>query len=117
TVATNGWAHAVPNTTENLDAVQSFVEFLNAPENQAAMTLTLPARLSAADDPKFEDPLLEPFISQQNENGRAVPAYPGYAELTATIYSAVQSVALGQASAEDANQTILDQAANVLTTN
>lgn len=117
TVATNGWAHAVPSTTENVELVEKFVQFLNTPENQAAMTLTLPARISAADDPKFEDPLLEPFITQQNENGRAVPAYPGYAELTSTIFAAVQSVALGQATAEAANQTILDQAANVLTTN
>ncbi len=117
TVGTNGWAFVIPAKAKNSELAEKFVQFLGRPENQAKLTLTFPARLSASEDPKFDNPLYKPFWDQQNEHGRAVPPFPGYSQLTQTVFSAVQSVALGQASAADANKAIVEQAANVLKAN
>ncbi|UCR88657.1 ABC transporter substrate-binding protein [Mycetocola spongiae] len=117
TVGTNGWAYIVPKAAKNQELAKKFVQFMSTPDHQAEMTLTFPARLSAAENEKFSDPLLAPFLEQQNEHGKAVPPYSGYAQMTQTIYSSVQAVALGQQSAKDANQAIIDQAANVLKAN
>lgn len=114
TVGTNGWAYIVPKASKNPELTAKFMAFMNTPENQAALTLTFPARLSAAEDEKFADPLFTPFLEQQNEHGKAVPPFPGYSQLTQTIFAAAQKVGLGQATAAEANQAIVDQAANVL---
>jgi multiple sugar transport system substrate-binding protein len=114
TVSTNGWAYMVPKASANQKLAEKFVQFMNTADNQAFLTLTFPARLSAASNDKFSDPLLKPFLDQQNQSGKAAPSYPGWSQMTQTIFSAVQKVALDQASASDANQAIMSQAANVL---
>jgi len=117
TVGTNGWAFAIPAKAKNADLAKKFVQFMSQSDNMATLTMTFPARLSAAKDPKFANPLYKPFLDQQNEDGRAVPSSPGYAQLTQTVYKAVQQVALGKASAADANKAIVQQAQNVFKAN
>lgn len=114
TVSANGWAYIVPESSEKQELTKKFLAFMNTPENQADFTLTFPARLSAGEQEKFQDPLLQPFLQQQNEHGVAAPAYTGYTQLAQTVFSAAQQVGLGQATPAEANKAIVDQAANVL---
>lgn len=116
TVSADGFSYIVPNGSENLDVVQDFVQFLALPENQALMTDTFPARYSAAEDDRFTEPLLQPFLEQHGEHSRNRPAYLGWEEMIPTFHSSIQSVALGDMSAEEANQAILDHAAQILRT-
>lgn len=117
TVGTNGWAFAIPAKAKNAELAKKFVAFMAQPDNMATLTMTFPARLSAAENPKFSNPLFAPFLEQQTEHGRAVPSTPGYSKLTQTIYAAVQQAALGQATPAEANEAIVQQADNVLSGN
>lgn len=114
TVSANGWSYIVPKASEKQELTKEFLAFMNTPENQADFTLTFPARLSAGENEKFADPLLTPFLEQQNEHGVAAPAYTGYTQMAQTIFSAAQQVGLGQATPAEANKAVVDQAANVL---
>lgn len=116
TVSADGFSYIVPAGAENLDVVKEFVQFLALPEHQALMTDTFPARYSAAEDERFSDELLQPFLEQHGEHSSNRPAYPGWEELIPTIHSALQSVALGDQTAEEANEAILEHAGQILRT-
>ncbi|MDQ7903636.1 sugar ABC transporter substrate-binding protein [Phytohabitans sp. ZYX-F-186] len=113
TVSADGFSFLVPAGTKNVDDTRKFVEFLAQPQNMAALTQTFPARTSAGNDPKFTGELIKPFFDQL-AHAKPNPGYAGMTELTATIYSAQQSVGLARTSASSAGQQVADQAAKVL---
>lgn len=116
TVSADGFSLMVPEAAENLEAAQVLVQFLARPESQARMTETFPARESAAEDERFSEPLFEPFLQQHSEFALNRPSFAGWEELTPTIFAALQSVALGDMTPEEANATIIDHAELVLRT-
>ena len=116
TVSADGFSFMVPKDSKNQAGARKLVEFLASANNEAYLTATFPARLSAAKDKKFSEPLFQPFIEQQNAHGKPVPPYAGWPAMADTIYSAVQSVALGKLSPEEATRRIVADAANQLST-
>lgn len=113
-VSADGFALMVPSGATEAPELQQFVDYLSTPDNQSRMTDTFPARISAASNEKFSDPLLQPFLEQQTKYAFPVPSFAGYEELIPTIFAAVQSVALGNATPADANATIVSHAETAL---
>ncbi|WP_432842700.1 ABC transporter substrate-binding protein [Dactylosporangium sp. CA-092794] len=113
TVSADGFSFLVPAKTKKADDTRKFVQFLARPQNMAALTQTFPARTSAGTDTKFSTELIKPFFDQL-AHARPNPGYTGMTDLTATVYSAQQQVALGRIGAAAAGQQIADQAAKVL---
>ena len=113
TVSADGFSFMVPKKAKNIDAVKALTQFLAQPENQVELTLTFPGRLSASENEKFASPLLAPFLEQQTDYAKSMPTFLGWDSLVPTIYSAVQSVGLGDKSAKEANSAIVEQAAQL----
>lgn len=114
TVSADGFSLIVPEGTEHPDEVKELTQFLAQPESQTLMTETFPARISAADAERFQDPLFEPFIKQHGEYAMSRPAYAGWEDLVPTIHSALQSIALGDQTPAEANESILQHAEQIL---
>jgi multiple sugar transport system substrate-binding protein len=115
-VSADGFSFMVPKAAKNAEAAKVLTQFLASTDNQALMTATFPARESSAKDSRFSDPLLQPFLEQQSDHAFPAPAYVGWDQFISTVQSALQSVALGDRTAADANQDILQQAGLVLKT-
>lgn len=113
-VSADGFSFMVPEAAIEAPELQEFVTFISSAENQAVMTDTFPARISAAENERFSDPLLQPFLEQQTEHAFPSPAFPGYEDMLPTIYAAVQSVALGDRTAAEANEDIISHAEQAL---
>lgn len=113
-VSADGFALMVPSGATQAPELQQFVDYLSTPDNQSRMTDTFPARISAATNEKFSDPLLKPFLEQQTDHAFAVPSFAGYEEMIPTIFAAAQSVALGNATPAEANATIVSHAETAL---
>lgn len=113
-VSADGFGFMVPEAAIEAPELQEFVTFISSADNQALMTDTFPARISATEADRFSDPLLEPFLEQQTEHGFPSPSFPGYEDMLPTIYAAVQSVALGDRTAAEANQDIVSHAEQAL---
>ncbi|MCA0253622.1 MAG: extracellular solute-binding protein [Actinobacteria bacterium] len=113
-VSADGFALMVPAGATEAPELQQFVSYLSTPDNQSRMTDTFPARISAASNEKFSDPLLQPFLEQQTDYAFPVPSFAGYEEMIPTIFAAAQSVALGDSTPADANATIVSHAETAL---
>jgi len=113
-VSADGFGLMVPTKSGESEAVRDFVQFISTPEAQALMTDTFPARISAADNERFADPLLKPFLEQQTVAAYPAPSFQGWQEMIPVVFAAVQSVALGSKTPEQANQDIIAQAETAL---
>lgn len=108
-----GWAHLVPEASKNLDAAKDFVAYLAEPENMAALTLTFPARISAAEDEKFQTPERLAYAEQLAEYSVPAPNDPRWTGSVQAVHDQIQEVALGRKTPEEAAeaiQQIVDQA-------
>ncbi len=114
TVSADGFSLIVPEGTEHPDEVKALAQFLAQPESQALMTETFPARESAADAERFQDPLFAPFLEQHGQYAKSRPAYAGWEDLVPTIHAALQNLALGNQSPAEANESIIQHAEQVL---
>ncbi len=115
-VSADGFSFMVPKAAKNIAAAKVLTQFLAGADNQALMTATFPARQSAAKEARFADPLLQPFLEQQGDHAFPAPAYVGWDQFIGTVQSVLQSVALGDRTAIDANADIVQQAGLVLRT-
>ena len=109
--AANGWTYVIPKESTKQDLAEKLVQYLAEPEVMAELTLTFPARVSAAEDPKFHSELVEPFYTQLSEYSVPAPYDPSWGKLIPTVFSQIQSVALGDATAEEAAKAIQDASA------
>lgn len=108
-----GWAHVVPEASQNLDAAKGFVAYLAEPENMAALTLTFPARISAAEDEKFQTPERLAYAEQLAEYSVPAPNDSRWTSAVQGVHDQIQEVGLGRKSPEEAAesiQQIIDQA-------
>lgn len=104
--AANGWVYLIPKEAKNADAAEKLVTFLTEPDNMAELTITFPARASAAEDPKFHTETVEPFFEQLSDYAIPAPYDPSWTKLQPELFSAVQSVALGKATSAEAAKAI-----------
>jgi len=114
TTTADGFSLLVPADIENTDGAQALVQFLAQPHNEAALTATFPARVSAMEDERFSDPLQQPAIDQLMEYSVPLPNHPAWSDMTPAIFAAVQSVVLGDQTAADGAASIVAEAERLL---
>lgn len=110
-----GWAWVVPTDANNPDEAKTLIQFLGEAENTGYFTDTFPARVSAMDMPRFDDPLLEVF-GQMLPYTRPAPSHPNWVQIVQAYFDGIQRILIGQQTAQeamdDANeeiQALLDQ--------
>ena len=110
-----GWSWVIPSSAENPDDAKTLIKWLAQPENMGYYTDTFPARVSAMDLPRFDDPMLKVF-GQMLEYGRPLPNHPRWVQIAQAYFDGVQRILIGeqdaQESMEDASsdiQRLLDQ--------
>ena len=101
-----GWSFVVPTDAKNPDQAKVLIGFLSEAENQGFLTDTFPARLSAMEMPRFDDPILQVYKAML-PFGRPVPANPNWVQITQAYFDGIQRILLGD---EDV-QTAMDGAA------
>jgi multiple sugar transport system substrate-binding protein len=89
----NGFNLYIPEKSNNKDAAWKLVEFVGRAENSGRLTTTFPARKSAFELERYNDPLLAPFIAQM-DSGKAGPTYKNWSQMQAEIYNQIQQVLL-----------------------
>jgi multiple sugar transport system substrate-binding protein len=98
---TSSWYYTLFKGGRNQEAAFKFVDFLLKPENMARSVVTLPARKSAARDPRFATPAYKPWVD-------AIPAAvpftvtDKFTEIADVVGDAVQQVLGGVATADKA---------------
>ncbi|MDB5622615.1 MAG: hypothetical protein JWR39_1178 [Devosia sp.] len=101
-----GWSLVVPTDAKNPEEAKTFIGFLGEAENQAVLTDTFPARVSAMEAERFQDPILNVF-KEMLPFGRPVPVHPNWVQITQAYFDGIQRILLGD---EDV-QTAMDGAA------
>jgi multiple sugar transport system substrate-binding protein len=101
-----GWSFVIPQDAKNPDEAKVLIGFLAEAENQGFLTDTFPARVSAMELPRFDDPILQVY-KQMLPFGRPAPAHPNWVQITQAYFDGIQRILLGD---EDA-QTAMDGAA------
>jgi multiple sugar transport system substrate-binding protein len=102
-----GWSLVIPTDAKNPEEAKTFISFLSEAENQAILTDTFPARVSAMDAERFNDPILSVF-KEMLPHGRPVPVHPNWVQITQAYFDGIQRILLGD---EDV-QTAMDGAAS-----
>ena len=105
----------IPSSAENPEDAKTFIAFLAEPENMGFYTDTFPARVSAMDLPRFDDPMLEVF-GQMLPHGRPLPNHPQWVQIAQAYFDGVQRILIGEQEPQEAMddaaadiQTLLDQ--------
>lgn len=101
-----GWSFVVPSGARNPDEAKKLVAFLAGAENQAVLTDTFPARVSAMEAERFNDPILKVF-KEMLPYGRPVPSHPNWVQISQAYFDGIQRILLGD---EDV-KTAMDGAA------
>lgn len=104
-----GWAYVVPAKAPHAEAAQKLVTFLGQPANMAALTLTFPARVSAASDPKFQTELRKAYVTQLSEHSIPAANDPRWTSSVRSVRDDISKVALGQESSSAAATAIVDR--------
>lgn len=113
----DGWTYIVPQDAPNMDGAERLVQFLGSPSSMESLTLTYPARDSAAENPRFHDEYREPHYLQVSEYSVPPANDPGWVSMVPYVYSEIQAVALGDSSAADAAADIVAESDRVLGSN
>jgi len=98
---TSSWYYTLFKGGKNPDAAFRFVEFLLRPENMARSVVTLPARKSAAADPRFASVQYKPWV-EAIPNAIPFTSTDKFTEIADVVGDAVQQVLGGRADAEKA---------------
>jgi len=101
-----GWSFVIPADAKNPDEAKILLGFLAEAENQGYLTDTFPARVSAMDMERFDDPILQVY-KQMLPFGRPAPAHPNWVQISQAYFDGIQRILLGD---EDV-QTAMDGAA------
>ncbi len=101
-----GWSFVVPADAKNPDEAKILLGFLSEGENQGFLTDTFPARVSAMELPRFDDPILQVY-KEMLPFGRPAPAHPNWVQISQAYFDGIQRILLGD---EDV-QTAMDGAA------
>jgi multiple sugar transport system substrate-binding protein len=105
-----GWDYIVPKAAKNLEGAKKLVSFLGRPENMASLTMTFPARVSAARDAKFQTDVRKPFADQLAKYSIPAPNDPRWTAMIPFVHDTIQQVALGSKSPQDAAAAIMAEA-------
>jgi ABC-type glycerol-3-phosphate transport system substrate-binding protein len=97
----SSWYYAMFKGAKNQDETFKFVDFLVKPENMARSVVTLPARKSAARNPRFETAAYKPWV-EAVPNAVPFPVTDKFTEIADVVGDAVQQVLAGRSDADKA---------------
>jgi multiple sugar transport system substrate-binding protein len=104
-----GWSLVVPASAQNPADAKTLIGFLAEAENQAVLTDTFPARISAMEAERFKDPILDVF-KQMLPFGRPVPSHPNWVQISQAYFDGIQRILLGD---EDVQKAMDGAAADI----
>ena len=105
-----GWNYIIPAASKNQDAAKKFVTFLARPDNEATLTLTFPARISAGKNARFQTPERKPFANQLASHSVPAPNNPKWTAMVQFVHDQIELTALGKSSSASAAAAIMQQA-------
>ncbi|TCT33005.1 ABC transporter substrate-binding protein [Martelella mediterranea] len=95
-----GWNFVIPAAAKNKGDSAAFLNFLVQPENMGFYTDTFPARQSAMDMERFQNPQFEPF-REMLQYARPQPAANNWVQITQMYFDTVQEILLGGADVKE----------------
>lgn len=101
-----GWSFIIPKDAKNPEETKKLVQFLAQSENMGFFTDTFPARKSAMEMERFQDPILVNFKAML-PFGRRVPPHKNWIPITQAYFDGVQRILVGDQEPQEA----MDQAA------
>lgn len=101
-----GWSFVVPKDAANPDEAKLLVQYLSTSENMGFFTDTFPARTSAMEMERFQDPILQPFKAML-PHGRPVPQHKNWVQIGQAYFDGIQRILLDEQTPQEA----MDQAA------
>ena len=110
----DGWGYIVPAEAKNVDGAKRLVAFLSRPDAMARLTSTYPARVSAAAGERFHDEDRQAHYEQLTEHSVPTPNDPAWVSMIPSVYSTIQSVALGESTPADGARAIQAEADRLL---
>ena len=96
-----GWSFVIPSDAQNPEEAKTVLQFLAQPENMGFFTDTVPARLSAMELPRFDDPILSVF-KEMLPHGRPVPLHRNWVQIVQAYFDGIQRILLGEQTAQEA---------------
>ena len=110
-----GWSWVVPSEAPNPEDAKTLIRFLAQSENMGFYTDTFPARASAMELPRFDDPQLAVF-GEMLPFGRPLPSHPRWVQISQAYFDGIQRILIGEQTAQEAMdlaaediQALLDQ--------
>ncbi|QQA43515.1 ABC transporter substrate-binding protein [Pelagovum pacificum] len=95
-----GWSWVIPADAENPDEAKVLIEWLAQAENMGFYTDTFPARVSAMDMPRFDDPMLEVY-GDMLPYGRPLPNHPNWVQISQAYFDGIQRILIGEMDAQE----------------
>lgn len=96
-----GWSFVIPRQARNQEGAAKLLGFLSTSENMGFYTDTFPARRSAMNLPRFQDPILRPF-REMLPFGRQPPPARDWVQIVQLTFDHVQRILLRELSPQDA---------------
>jgi ABC-type glycerol-3-phosphate transport system substrate-binding protein len=103
-----GWSFVIPKDARNPDETKKFVQFLAQADNMGFFTDTFPARKSAMNLPRFQDPILANFKAML-PYGRKTPPMKNWQQITQAYFDNLQTIMLGDANPQEAMDAAAEQ--------
>ncbi len=104
-----GWSFIVPTDANNPEEAKIFLEWMAQSENMGVYTDTFPARQSAMEMERFQDPELQAFRDVLPYT-KPVPTHPAWVQISQAYFDGVQRILIGQ---QDAQAAMDDAAADI----
>lgn len=96
-----GWNFVIPKAASNKNATWDFVQYLSEPANMAYYTDTFPATSTALKNKRFHQPQ-DKYFAEMLKYTRLTPSVKGWVQMESIIQKSVQSILLGNATAQQA---------------
>jgi multiple sugar transport system substrate-binding protein len=104
-----GYAYAIPVGAKNPEAAREYIEWFTEPENLSRLTIRMPARASATNDPPWNNPVYGK-VMKATVNSKSPPLIPEWVEIRAMMIREMQRVLTGDTkSVEEAARIMTDQ--------
>ncbi|WP_165452380.1 ABC transporter substrate-binding protein [Paenibacillus thalictri] len=96
-----GWAVGVTTASKNQEAAWKFIQFISQPDISAEYSVTFSSRKSAANNPKYQDPLVKPLLDAL-VYAQPLPQIPQWNQIKQIIFDNLQTALSGKSTTEDA---------------
>jgi ABC-type glycerol-3-phosphate transport system substrate-binding protein len=103
-----GWSFIIPKDAKNPDETKKFIQFLAQSDNMGFFTDTFPARKSAMNLPRFQDPILTVF-KDMLPFGRTLPQHKNWIQITQAYFNGLQQIMTGDAEPQEAMDAAADE--------